>query len=732
MTHTSAVLHASPDELASRQYLLDRLLTAEGAGHVVHDLPVRSDGRTVALASRPWRLDPIPYVLEAHEFAWLEAAAKERMAAAEAIIADLYGPRRLVTERIIPGSELWSSPRYRLSVVGDVRPKRWLTTYTVDVVRDVTGRWFAIQELTDAPSGLGYALLNRTVMQRAGVTSSVNAPVPLEPYLAAVRGALVDASDVQGPRVVSFTGGIDHPAYVEHSYLATQLGFNLIESADLVVRQRRVWLRTLAGLEPIDVLHRRLEDDRTDPLEVNATGSVGVPAVLLAEAAGNVALANAHGSGVLESPLLGPYWDSAADFLGCGRPRLPLCSPSVLPAHISGVDVTIGSTAERVGRFEGGETVYSPLVVRLHLVASDAGITVVPGGTGRVLADFDDPRLPTPCVSKDVWVVGNGRPVLLAAPAAPQVDLIASVPTRAADSLYWLGRAAERAEALARATRVAIVAGAEGDVALATAATQIVRAVSTGDLTPPDGPLDADASVRAAWDQLTYQIGAMLAEASSVREFLSTTTGRVLAEMSDVRSALQSGAPGTDELDALLLQLSAFSGLWNESVVRGPAWYFGDYARRYERAVTALATVALARHWSEAPDVDLMQVSRALEFVLAANDSLVAYRRRHRSTVEIDAVCALLLTDDRNPRAVAASLAALARDAREIGWDEGVEQLGSVVDRLADASDHDALVLLIAELHELAGALTSSRLAVPPDPAMMRMRQDPERAGEGQ
>jgi uncharacterized circularly permuted ATP-grasp superfamily protein len=267
------------EELRRRQRLIDRLLVAEGAGHVVHDLPLRSDGRTVSLESRPWRLDPVPYVIERTEFEWLEAAIVDRMAACEAILTDLYGERRLVAERVLPPDVLWATPRYRLAAVGNL-PKRWLTTYAIDVVRDVSGRWHAVQELTDAPPGLGYALMNRAALDRVDGHRRGPPPRPLGPALVALRRGLADATEAYGPRVVTFTGGIDHASYVEHSYLATQLGFNLVEGADLVVRQRRLWLRTLAGLEPIDVLHRRLEDDLVDPLEVNAVGAVGVPSLL--------------------------------------------------------------------------------------------------------------------------------------------------------------------------------------------------------------------------------------------------------------------------------------------------------------------------------------------------------------------------------------------------------------------------------------------------------------------
>lgn len=691
-----------PDELHRRQTASDRLLAAEGAGHVVHDLPVRADGRVVALESRPWRLDPHPYVLDAATFARLEAAVAERALACEAVIGDLYGQRRLVTERIVDPAALWATARYRMAAVGARRPHRWLTTYAVDVVRGVDGRWHVVQDLTDAPAGFGYALLGRAVFGQV-VRPTPRHPRPLEPYLATLRRGLAETSSADGPRIVVFTGGIDHPSYVEHSYLATKLGYHLVEGADLVVRQRRLWLRTLSGLEPIDVLHRRLEDHRLDPMEVNAAGVAGVPGVLLAASAGSASIANAHGAGVMEAPELALSWDEAIEVLSGSRPMLPLRSPAAAPAG-STVDQIIGAEVERVPVFLGGEVVARPMVLRLHAVVTDDGVTVVPGGNGRVLDEADDPRIPTPCIAKDVWVLGVEPLPAVLVPPVPQVDLIASVPTRAADSLYWLGRAAERAEVVARAARVALT---EREASDSPTPSRIVVALTGSDATTPDEALSV-AGVR-----IVLEIGTMLAEAASVREFLSTTAGRVLGAMADVRGRLQHALPDVEILDEVLLQLSAFSGLWNESVVRGPAWHFGDYARRYERAVAVLESVAAVID-------DATTDTVLLESLLATHDSLVAYRRRHRSDVELTAVLSLLVRDERNPRSVRASLDALLRDAAAIDWTDGVDGLDAVRDGLVGLGGRAQVEAAIAMLHGLAGRLTATRLATPPDPAVIR------------
>lgn len=725
-----------PVELGRRQGAVDRLLMAEGAGHIVHDLPVRSDGRSVGLASRPWRLDPMPYVITADEFTWIEGAVTRRMQMLEALLEDLYGERRLVSDGFIDPAVLWSSPAYRLSAVGATsrrHQRRWLSTYAVDLVRTADGVWFAIADHTDTPAGLGYTLLDRSVLTQV-VDVRDELPRPIDSALALMRRALVDTTSVEGPRVVVLTTGIDHPAYVDHSYLATQIGFNIVEGPDLVVRDGQLWLQTLGGLERVDVLHRRIVDRQLDPLETNTYGSAGIPAVLLADDAGTLTMGNAHGTGVIEDASLLGLWDRAGEELTAAEPWLHMCSPS-LSVGSTRIDDVLGRPAERVPCLVDGRIVEQPIVLRFHAVATDDGIAVIPGGNGRVIEEHDDPTLPTPARAKDIWVLGDDvAPSLVAeARSAPQVDFITSVPTRAADSLYWLGRASERAEAVARSMRVIAVAPPIAHWSgRPTSAMELLRALTGAE--PPTSGLGvgetslADArreAVGAAATSLEFHIGSMLAESASVREFLSTTTGRVLGEMVESRDRLSERPDDVDALDALLLQLSAFAGLWGESVVRGPAWYFGDFAKRYERALVAISSATVASSVGADSDLSESARRRGLEAVLSANDSLVAYRRRHRSDVELGAVLALVLHDQRNPRSVAASIAGMVRNAAATGWSAGTDRLEAVADGLSNIGAGSPTAVLdeaAEQLHVLAKELTSTRLIAPPHPTLVRSR----------
>lgn len=665
---TLAARLADPALIAERQLRADRLLAAEGAGHLVHDLPVRADGRLAALESRPWRIDPIPAVLDAPTFRWLSLAVAERMDALEAVLADLYGPRTLVRDRVVPAELLAATPRYRIDAVG-TRPGRWLTTYAVDVARDTEGTWWVIQDLTDAPSGIGYALLDRSVQARVVPEILASTDVAsLARFPNTLRRALAAASPVESPRIVVFSGGLDHPSYVDHSYLAVQLGVNLVEGADLVVRQGRVWLRTLDGLEPIDVLYRRLGDRWLDPLSVGSTGSVGVPALLHAARQGGVTLANAHGAGLIEEPDLRAVLPAAIEHLAAPEQALPMLTDRRRP--LATWPLAPGSVAP--------DLTETAVVVRL-LVAHDGGDAhVLPGGIGRVLFPGDDPAVPTACTAKDVWVLGDTTAPVIG-PRLPQVDFGRSVPTRAADALYWMNRSAERAEAMARTMR-AVTARIESDHGLlgldggawTTRMRQVLaaaaRRTSIDAIANPTRDIVRE-DLSQVGGQVAREIGALLTEATTVREFMSVTTGRVLAHLAVLRATLQERLTMVDDLDAVLADFAALAGMWQESTVRGPAWRIGDAGRRLERCLVVLDLVdAVRRDWNGG-DGDAAAVSpeveaTAIEVLLTANDSLVAYRRRHRSDVDRELAFALLLRDPSNPRSLAASVERLGQHAR--------------------------------------------------------------------
>ncbi|MEN9643471.1 MAG: hypothetical protein RL238_140 [Actinomycetota bacterium] len=736
---TAALGSFEPAVLLERRRQADRLLDAQGTGHLVHEISLATDRHGVSAAQRsvshPWRLDPLPFVLDADEFRRLADGAAQRMRALDALLADCYGERRLVADGLLPLELLHSTPAFRNRTVTGTPRSPWLTHYAVDVVRDAAGAWQVVHDLTDAPSGLGYSLLNRTVLARVlpdGLRSLGVAAV--NDHADVLRRALVARAPMgrTSPRAVVLTAGPADPTYVEHSYLATRLGLHLVEAADVVMRAGRLWLRVLDGLEPIDVVYRRVADARLDPLEPgHLGGGAGVPGLVWGAEGGDVTLANEYGSGLAESPELAPHVADAAQHLVGESLSLPS-----LPA-----DASLATSPVFAGD-QDFPFVSCPVVLRLQLTRVGDEIVVLPGGAGRVLAPGDHPARPTAQVVKDVWVLGAGRrrPVVAAA-APPQVDFGGSVPKRVADALYWMGRAAERSEVATRAARVVTAQLLQdptladmADGAWAGGAVSLLRAAqSAPSLLPLDGPAATErleAEIDATCIAAAGQLAAMVQEATSVREYLSTTTGRVLGRLARLHPLLAGASSQADDLDTVLVDLAALSGLMMESTVRGPSWRFLDLGRRLERALAVLGAVeaALAR---AVPPFAQQPLADA---VLGANESLVAYRRRFRSDVDLRAVLDLLLRDDANPRSLAYQLDRLREHTAGLAWPEGaalveaasVQALAPIDDRVVNGRvvDLDAFVVGVrGPLLELAQAVVHRWFADPVNPTLVQGRR---------
>ena len=716
------------DELDRRQRAADRLMAAEGASAVLN--------ADVATAVSPWRLDIVPFVMDAAVWAELAAGLVARAQVLTDVVADLQGPRRLLQAGVIPiealaghtsllASSWGAEPRVRLCVVG------------ADVVVDGEGRARVAADVTDVPSGDGHALLARSVSARVlpPVDPSVGL-VPHRAYTAALRATLAAAapSERSSPRAVVVTGAPDDPGYVEDSYLATQLGYDLAERADVAVRDGRVWLRSLDGLEPVDVLLRRVPETAFDPVEDAAYTGAGVAGAVEVERGGGVAIVNPHGSGAAASVALQPFLDEAARFLTgrpldlpsvptlwCGDPdrrravesdpgryvlhdtdpRTP-AAPAVA-ADLSDVDLAtwLARIAARPERYVAQEVVSAataprlvdgglrpvPLVLRTQVALAPDGPVALPGGHARLL-DGRTPFAGRPTgTGKDVWVLdpdSRDRRPRSATRAIPQIDLRRSLPTRAAEAMYWTGRMAERAEMAARTavvalTRVAVSAPEPTDL---DAAARALRAVSGGlgeaERETADGPAaahDLDRDVRRALGgragAVVPSLRATVANARTARQLLSARTWNLLtlldaeaAALDRVTSDAESLATFdiTEALDRVLVALAALAGLANETVVRGPGWRFFDIGRRLERALLVLGLVEALFE----PAVDDDALAMRGEIALAANESLVAYRRRHRTDITLDALGDLLLADRDNPRSVRFQLDSLALDLHDL------------------------------------------------------------------
>ena len=256
---------------------------------------------------RPWSLDLFPLIVDATSWRHIEAGVQQRMRLLEAVLADVYGPQDFLKQGLLPGALVHGHPGYLRSMHGVVPAGGvHLHVAAFDISRGPDGLWWLLGQRTQAPSGLGYLLENRLAVSRQFPQAFQSMPVQ---RLAETYRALMESLRALSPagadaHIALMTPGPYNETYFEHAYLARYLGLTLVEGSDLIVRDERLFLKTLQGLVPIHGLLKRVDDQYMDPLELRADSTLGVPGLLQAIRAGNVLVANAPGSAFLESPAL--------------------------------------------------------------------------------------------------------------------------------------------------------------------------------------------------------------------------------------------------------------------------------------------------------------------------------------------------------------------------------------------------------------------------------------------
>lgn len=292
----------TPAELARAAQQAEQLLAGHGVTY----------GAEPAEGEQQWRLDPQPVVVDEPEWARLEASLVQRAELLDAVLHDLYGPRRLLDDRVLPPSAVLAHPGFLRAVDGLRLPGgRELVLTATDLVRDADGGWCVVADRTQAPSGAGYAMEDRRV------TAQVLAPVyrqasiaRLGPFFHALRKALREVAPPTAgdePRAVLLSPGPASETAFDQAYLASMLGLPLVEGSDLLVRAGRVYLQGIDGLEHVDVVLRRVDGDWCDPLDLRAGSRLGVPGLVHAVRQGSVSVVNPLGASVLENPALLGY-----------------------------------------------------------------------------------------------------------------------------------------------------------------------------------------------------------------------------------------------------------------------------------------------------------------------------------------------------------------------------------------------------------------------------------------
>lgn len=260
-------------------------------------------------AERLIPFDSIPRIIPAREWQHLDKGIRQRVTALNAFLHDIYHDQRILKAGVIPAAQILTNAQYQPCMQGvDLHRDTYVHITGVDIIRNHDGEYYVLEDNLRTPSGVSYMLENRKMMMRLFPELFHNQPIaPVERYPALLLQTLRESSPVDNPCVVVMTPGRFNSAYFEHSFLAQQMGVELVESADLVVKDGQVLMRTTTGLKRVDVIYRRIDDDFLDPLAFNPDSLIGVPGLLSVYRAGGVVLANAIGTGVADDKSIYPY-----------------------------------------------------------------------------------------------------------------------------------------------------------------------------------------------------------------------------------------------------------------------------------------------------------------------------------------------------------------------------------------------------------------------------------------
>ncbi|HEY2774770.1 MAG TPA: circularly permuted type 2 ATP-grasp protein [Candidatus Binatia bacterium] len=465
-------------------------------------------------AERAWELDPVPFLISSAEWSGLKTALVQRATLLNRILADCYGSQQLLRSRWLPPALVFAQPDFLRPVHGVGVPRDvFLHFYAADLARSPDGQWWVTSDRTQVPTGAGYALANRMVTSRILPEAFRNCGVErLAGFFREMQTTLAELAPRanENPRVVLLTPGPYNDTYFEQTWLARYLGYSLVEGQDLTVRDDHVYLKTLGGLEPVDVIVRRVDDDYCDPLELRNESVLGVPGLVEALRAGNVTVANPLGSGLVQSPaFMGFLPGLCRHLLGedlalpsvatwwCGQREAgqyvldhldEVVVQSTFRSQLRGSEVGRVMTGEErdalrqrilfqphlfVGQervplatapaWDGGGVQPKPVALRVYLVATRDGYAVMPGGLARVTPEVAGRLVSTQLgnSSKDAWVISDA-PVQAVSllQSARDVELRRvgnNLPSRLADNYYWLGRYGERSDATARLLRAALL-----------------------------------------------------------------------------------------------------------------------------------------------------------------------------------------------------------------------------------------------------------------------------------
>jgi uncharacterized circularly permuted ATP-grasp superfamily protein/uncharacterized alpha-E superfamily protein len=748
-----SVIRALPGGLGERVESARRQLEESGA--TVNLLDDRGAPR--------WTFDPLPFVVSPDEWSELETGVIQRARLLDAILADLYGPQTtLLKQHLLPPMLVHANRHFlRPCRVMDGRaPTRHLAHYAVDLVRLDSGRWHVLADHTEVPSGIGYALEMRRVLARSLPEAFRSIPVRhLRPFIDRWHDSLLAMAPggVRYPNMAVLTPGSLSSTYFEHVYLSRVLGVPLVEGGDLVARDGEVSIKTLAGLRPVHMLLRRLDSAFVDPLELRADSALGITGMIEATRSGKITLANALGSGVVETPALMPFLERLSEHL-LGQPlSLPsldvwwLGEPAALAFALANLDLMIvrrclGSDREPVvvgmlepaerkafeaeiraqpGQFvaqypvtpslspkwDGTSLAPAAVVLRVFVSADGDGYRVLPGGLAR------EPAGDTCLRSlgrlngtlKDVWVLAEDA-ADVQIPSTRRFHQLAverggaDLQSRVADNLYWLGRYIERLDNDARLLRTTATKVAQGAVSPRDAIELrlLGRLLSQADLMDRAAALSApeNAAFQQGLGAVATDDSGLITVLDGIQRLTNSMRDRFSVDMITAAGPVMAEVrqrlrAARGNLDPLLAAL--------DDIVRFVATLSGLAQENMTRG-TGWRFLDLGRRLERAKFVvtgalapftqSPIDWDAAMWVALELCDSTITYRTRYLGQLQPAPVLDLVMLDDSNPRSLVFQLRAIDGHLDYLARVSGVH-----VPPLPESLDHD----LNAAVRQFAG-----------------------------
>jgi len=698
---------AGRDQLKQRQQRAKRMRHEDGATFNPFADP---SGRTSA-----WPLDLFPFPLTSEDWRRIETGIIQRAQLLELVLEDVYGQQNLLKTGKIPAELIYANPNFLRPCHGIIPAGgRFLSFYAADLYRDTDGNFKVFRDYGSQPVGLGYALENRIVSSRvfSDLYHATNIR-RLAPFFHEMHRAILlrNALAHKDPGIVLLSPGPESPTYFEHAFLSRYLGYPLVEGQDLSVRNGKVFLKKLGGLEPVEAIFRQIPDNVSDPFALRRQSIDGVAGLVQAAREGSIDIINPLGSGFVDTPLLTGFLPGLCrllhgeDLLLQGRRlwwggntsdkeyllqhlanlrleqaldrsvNLPVDSDIATAIAIAPHSFMAGeaNTTSLSPVWNDGTVAVQPTLLRVFACATSNGFSVMPGGlaitagdTATLLSSSSEQQQ-----TKDVWVLSD-QPVepfsmMNTLQSTAEFSRSSDLPSRVADNLLWLGRYLERAECRIRLLR-SIFRRVTGEARLEDIP-ELSFLLKLSNASPVLSAIDKEGMATLHFRELTTGLHDALYNrenqdsvvailwkvqeaARNVRDRLSLDCWRVINHLEYFLVT-----PAEDPLELLedtLYNLSAFSGLAMESMTRGLGWRFMDMGRRLERAMfqasilqTGLPQVCGRPH-------------NTLEALLEVSDSIMTYRARYRTTYQLAPVLDLLIVDESNPKSLAFQFSQLA------------------------------------------------------------------------